>query len=323
MRERYDGTGGGGPGGDGSGGDGDALAARFEEQRGSLRAAAYRMLGSLSEADDAVQETWIRLARTDVSGVRNLAAWLRTVLSRVCLDLLRARAARREELTGAGAADEEAWGGRGGESADEPEDEAVLADAVGRALLVVLDTLGPEERVAFVLHDTFAVPFDEIAPLVDRSPVAAKKLASRARHRVRGTSAPGAAPEGPAGPVPGGHRQVVDAFLAAARTGDLDALLGVLAPDVVRRADPALLPSGRTAVLRGARAVAEETRLLARNARFAGPALVDGAPALVVAPHGRLRLALRLTIEGGRVAAYEVIADPARLARLVVTVPEP
>ncbi|MFG3256838.1 sigma-70 family RNA polymerase sigma factor [Streptomyces sp. NPDC048172] len=297
---------------DGSGGDGDELAERFEAQRGSLRAAAYRMLGSLSEADDAVQETWLRLGRTDVSGVLNLAAWLRTVVSRVCLDMLRARAARREEFTGH--APEEVWDPAGG---DEPEDEAVLADAVGRALLVVLDALGPEERVAFVLHDTFAVPFDQIAPLVGRSPVAAKKLASRARHRVRGTSEASAAVPG------GGQRHVVDAFLAAARTGDLDALLGVLAPDVVRRTDPALLPSGRTAVLRGARAVAEEARLLARGARFAGPALVDGAPALVVAPHGRLRLALPLTIEDGRVAAYEVVADPARLARLVVTVLEP
>jgi RNA polymerase sigma factor (sigma-70 family) len=277
------------------------LAADFEAERGRLRGLAYRMLGSAAEADDAVQEAWLRLNRVD--SVDNLAAWLTTVVSRVCLDVLRSRKARREEPF-------EVFP----EPVDDadPADEAALADAVGRALLVVLDALGPAERIAFVLHDLFAVPFDRIAPVLDRTPVAAKKLASRARHRVRGTS-----------PLPPAdlarHRRVVDAFLAAARGGDLAALLDVLAPDVVRRADAAALPAGAALETRGARAVAEETQVFGTRARFAEAALVDGAVGVVVAPRGRLVLALAVAVDGERVTAYEVIADPARLAALHVT----
>ncbi|WP_110944678.1 sigma-70 family RNA polymerase sigma factor [Streptomyces niger] len=290
----------------------DALAERFEAHRGQLRAVAYRMLGSLAEAEDAVQETWLRLGRADAREIANLGGWLRTVLSRVCLDALRARTARREDPAGDGLPDE---AGRSGttDGPGTPEDEAVLADAVGRALLVVLDTLAPAERVAFVLHDLFAVPFAEIAPLVDRSPVATKKLASRARHRVRGTSA---TPR----PELDRQRRVVEAFLAASRRGDLDALLAVLAPDAVRRADPAALPPGAATVLRGARAVAEGTLVFGRRARDAEPALVNGAPGIVVAPAGRLALVLTLAIEHDRITAYEVIADPARMRRLDLAV---
>lgn len=285
------------------------LAARFEAQRSRLRAVAYRMLGSPTEAEDAVQETWLRLARTDDARVDNLPAWLTTVVSRVCLDMLRARTARREELTGQELPE------RAPDAADgsDPEHEAFLVDAVGRALLVVLDTLAPAERVAFVLHDLFAVPFDRIAPIVERTPVTTKKLASRARHKVRGT------PAVPAAEL-NRQRRVVEAFLAAARGSDLGELLAVLAPDVVRRVDPAALRAGGAAELRGARAVAEETVLLARNARFAAPALVDGTVGLVVAPHGRLLFALTVTTEDGRVTAYDVIADPARLRGLDLAV---
>jgi len=279
----------------------DNLAAEFEAERGRLRGLAYRMLGSAAEADDAVQEAWLRLNRMD--SVDNLAAWLTTVVSRVCLDVLRSRKARREdplEVLPEPVAD------------TDPAGEVELADSVGRALLVVLAALGPAERVAFVLHDLFAVPFDRIAPVLDRTPVAAKKLASRARQRVRGTS-----------PLPPAdlarHRRVVDAFLAAARGGNLGKLLDVLAPDVVRRADPAALPVGAALEARGARAVAEETQVFGKRAHFAEPALVDGAVGVVVAPRGRLLLALAVTVDGERVAAYDVIADPARLAALRIT----
>ncbi|MCQ6245394.1 sigma-70 family RNA polymerase sigma factor [Streptomyces malaysiensis] len=283
----------------------DGLAERFEAHRGRLRAVAYRMLGSLGEADDAVQETWLRLSRADAETVGNLSGWLRTVISRICLDMLRSRAARREEPVGQELPDLTPATGHGGA----PEDEAVLAESVGRALLVVLDTLGPAERIAFVLHDVFAVPFDGIAPIVERSPVAAKKLASRARQKVRGSAA-----------VPrtelDRQRRTVDAFLAAARGGDMAALLAVLDPDVVRRADRAALPEGVPTVARGARAVAEETAGFTPRARFAEPALVNGSVGIVVAPRGRLLLALTVTVENGRIAAYEVIADPGRLSRL-------
>ncbi|WP_432047516.1 sigma-70 family RNA polymerase sigma factor [Streptomyces asiaticus] len=289
----------------------DGLAERFEAHRGGLRAVAYRMLGSLSEADDAVQETWLRLSRADAEAVGNLTGWLRTVVSRICLDMLRSRTARREEPVGQELPEtaRETGDGGGGGGGGGPEDEAVLADSVGRALLVVLDTLGPAERIAFVLHDVFAVPFDRIAPIVERSPVAAKKLASRARQKVRGIAT-----------VPRAEldrqRRTVDAFLAAARGGDMAALLAVLDPDVVRRADRAALPEGVPTVARGARAVAEETAGFAPRARFAEPALVNGSVGVVVAPRGRLLLALTVTVEDGRIAAYEVIADPARLSRL-------
>jgi len=282
----------------------DGLAARFEAQRGHLRAVAYRMLGSSAEADDAVQEAWLRLTRVDAGAVDNLAAWLRTVVSRVCLDMLRARRSRREEPVGQRAVDEP--------SDADPEGDAVLADSVGRALLVVLGTLAPAERIAFVLHDLFAVPFDQIAPIVDRTPVAAKKLASRARLRVRGTTTV------PAEAVR--HREVVEAFLAAARGGDLRALLAVLAPDVVRTADPQALPAGAAVEVRGAEVVARETVGLRRRARHTGIALVDGTVGVVAVVRGRLVLALTVRVDGDRIAAYDVVADPARLAALDVSV---
>ncbi|GAA1245211.1 sigma-70 family RNA polymerase sigma factor [Kitasatospora nipponensis] len=284
----------------------DRLAERFEGHRGHLRTVAYRMLGSIGEAEDAVQEAWLRLGRADGGAIENLAGWLTTVVSRICLDLLRSRTARREDLAGQQPPDQVG-------EADDPEQEALLVDSVGRALLVVLDTLAPAERIAFVLHDLFAVPFEQIAPVVERSPVTTKKLASRARKKVRGTSSVPAAELAR-------NRHVVDAFLAASRGGDLTALLAVLAPDVVRRADPAALPVGVATEVRGARAVARETMVLGRRARFAEPVLVNGAVGIVVAPHGRLLLALTLTIEGDRITAYEVLADPARLRRLELAV---
>jgi RNA polymerase sigma factor (sigma-70 family) len=284
----------------------DGLAERFEAHRGQLRAVAYRMLGSVTDADDAVQEAWLRLSRSDAGRIDNLEAWLRTTVARLCLDMLRARASRREEPLD--------WHAPAATAQDgDPEREALLIDSVGRAMLVVLDTLGPAERVAFVLHDLFAVPFDEIAPVVDRTPATAKKLASRARRRVRG------APAVPRAEL-ARQRGVVEAFLAAARSGDLDALVAVLAPDVVRRADPAVLQPGGQPVVSGADAVARQTLVLGQRARFAEPALVNGTVGAVVAPHGRLLLVLAVTVAGGRVAGYDVIADPARLARLELAV---
>lgn len=279
----------------------DELTRRFESHRGQLRAAAYRILGSGAEADDIVQEAWLRLVRTDVSGVENLEAWLRTVVSRLCLDALRTRGARREEPL-----EQHAPPPIGD---DGPEHQAVLIDSVGRAMLVVLDRLTPAERVAFVLHDLFAVPFDEIAPIVDRTPVAAKKLASRARARVRGTTD---VPD----PARTAERKVVEAFLAAARDGDLDALLTVLAPDVVRRTTE----PGRESVIEGADAVCRETMVLGRGARFAETALVDGSVGILVAPGGQLSMVLVVTVRGDRVAEYTVITDPDRLRELDLVV---
>src|SRR5215211_1546644 len=277
----------------------DWLAERFEEHRAHLRAVAYRMLGSPSEAEDAVQEAWFRLARSDVSEVRNLGGWLTTVVARVCLDLLRARSARREEPLDAELPGPEPDG------AADPEHEALLADSVGLALLVVLDTLAPAERLAFVLHDMFAVPFGEIAPIVDRSPSAAKMLASRARRRVRAATVPDA--------DLARQRAVVDAFLAAARDGDLNALLAILAPDVVVRADSRAVPHGAPRLIRGAHTVAQQALTFSARARFALPALVDGRPGILVAPRGRLSIALIFTITGGAIAEIHVVADPARL----------
>lgn len=287
----------------------EALAERFEAERDQLRAVAYRMLGSPAEADDAVQEAWLRLARAGGADVGNLAAWLRTVVTRICLDMLRARRARPEELAGDGVTAGLPDPARGGS----PEDAALLADSVSRALLVVLDTLDPAERIAFVLHDMFAVPFSQIAPIVERTPAATKKLASRARHKVQGR------PALPAAEL-ARQRQVISAFLSAARDGDLSAILAVLAPDVVRRADPAAVPPGGAAEVRGARAVAEGTVALAGRSRSADLALVNGAVGVVVAPQGRLLLALTFTIEDGLIAAYDVIADPGRLRRLDLAV---
>jgi RNA polymerase sigma factor (sigma-70 family) len=281
------------------------LAERFEQQRGQLRSIAYRLLGSAAEADDAVQETWLRLARMGPGEVDSLAAWLRTVVTRICLDMLRSRKSRREDL-----AERVGDAGRG----NPPEEEAVLADSVSRALLVVLDTLTPAERIAFVLHEMFAVPFGEIGPIVGRTPGAAKKLASRARQKVRG------APAVPAADL-ARHRRVVAAFLEAARAGNLDGVLAVLAPDVVRRADAAALPPGVAAEVRGARAVAEGTVLLAARSALAELALVNGDAGVVVAPEGRLALALTFVIEGERITSYDVIADPERLRELDLAMP--
>jgi RNA polymerase sigma-70 factor (ECF subfamily) len=280
----------------------DALTQRFETHRPHLHALAYRMLGSASESDDALQEAWLRLTRVDLDAVQNLAAWLTTVVSRICLDLLRSRTSRREDDLGEHehlVADQ----GR------DPEAEAVLVDEVGRALLVVLDTLSPAERVAFVLHDMFAVPFDEIGPVLDRSTATTKKLASRARQRVRGTPAVDPARLRR-------HRRVVEAFLAASRAGDVEAVIAVLAPDAVRRADRAAIPPGRDLVVRGARTVAEEIVVFGTRARFAEPLLIDGEVGIAVAPLGKLQLALVVTVDDERIAGYELIADPARLAQL-------
>jgi RNA polymerase sigma factor (sigma-70 family) len=289
--------------------DRDRLSERFEAHRSHLRAIAYRMLGSLSEADDAVQEAWLRFNRTDTSGVENLPGWLTTVVARVCLDMLRSRRSRREEPLNS----QPPSPVMNDRDASDPEEEAVLADSVGLALLVVLHRLAPAERVAFVLHDLFAVPFDDIAPIVERSPTATKKLASRARHRVRGTST-----------IPDTdltrHRHVVDAFLRAARGGDVKALLAVLDPDVVRRADRLAVPAGMALELRGARDVAEETRTNAPRARHARAALVDGAVGVVVAPHGHLVIVLRLTIKDDKIALIDVIADPTLLHQLDLAV---
>ncbi|MBW8816676.1 MAG: sigma-70 family RNA polymerase sigma factor [Streptomyces sp.] len=289
----------------------DGPARRFQADRGRLRALAHRMLGSLDEAEDAVQEAWLRLERDGGDGIDNLSGWLTTVVSRICLDMLRSRATRREEPYGQEVPERAGTG-----SPASPEEEVVLADSVGLALLVVLDRLGPAERVAFVLHDLFGVPFEHIARILDRSRPAAKKLASRARLKVRGTPA---VPEAELGR----HRQLVEAFLAAARGGDLDGLLHILAPDVVRRADPAALPPGVPVELRGARAVAEGTVALRERSRFAAVALVDGDVGLVVAPRGRLRSALTVTVEGGRITAYDVVAEPARLRRVELGVLDP
>jgi RNA polymerase sigma-70 factor (ECF subfamily) len=277
----------------------EQLAEQFEQARPHLRAVAYRMLGSASEADDAVQEAWLRLAGSDAAVIENLRAWLTTVVGRVCLDLLRARRAGHEQLAGDPAELLVV-------EVDGPEEEAVLADSVGLALLVVLETLTPAERIAFVLHDMFAVPFGEIAEIVGRSPDAARQLASRARRRVRG-----------ARPVAetdlARQREVVDAFLAASREGDFAGLLAVLDPDVVFR-----VHAGPGDEVAGAKAVAR--RVLARGSRlapFGRPAIVNGDPGVLVSRRGRLVAAVRFTIDGGVISVIEVFADPERLRGLV------
>ncbi|MER6810038.1 sigma-70 family RNA polymerase sigma factor [Spirillospora sp. NPDC000708] len=276
--------------------DEQVLAERFDECRGHLRAVAYRMLGSLDEADDAVQETWLRASRAGAGGVANLPGWLTTIAGRICLDMLRSRRRRGEDPGGLDGLDgpEHAGG--------DPEEEAVLADSVGLAMLVVLDRLGPAERVAFVLHDLFAVPFAEIAGIVERTPETTKKLASRARQRVQGS------PSVPAADL-ARQREAVSAFLAASRSGDMDALLAVLAPDAFRRAEGA-------AEVRGARRIAGETLANPVRARNARLALVDGAVGVVVAPRGRLAAVLQVAVEDSRIAGFTVISDPARLHRL-------
>ena len=290
----------------------DLLAERFEGHRARLRAVAYRMLGSPSEADDAVQEAWLRLSRSDAGGIENLGGWLTTVVARVCLNMLRSRRSRREEAL------EEPPGeplrarvpdpvvGRA-DGAD-PEHEALLADGVGLALLVVLETLTPAERLAFVLHDTFGMPFAEIAPIVGRSPTAARQLASRARRRVRGASP--AVPETDLAR----QREVVDAFLAASRGGNFDALLAVLDPDVVLRADYGA--AGASRLVRGASAVAGQALTYSRLAPFSQPALVNGAAGAVTAPGGQPFAVMGFTVARGKIVEIDILADPERLRRL-------
>jgi RNA polymerase sigma-70 factor (ECF subfamily) len=282
-------------------------AEEFERFRPRLRAVAYRMLGSLSEADDAVQDSWLRVSRSDAGEVENLGGWLTTVVARVSLNMLRSRERRREEPLGVRVPDPIVGPAEGG-----PEHEALLADSVGLALMVVLDSLSPDERLAFVLHDTFAVPFDVIAPLLERSPAATRQLASRARRRVR-EQAP--APD----PDPARQRQVVDAYLSAARHGDFDALVGVLHPDIVLRADGGKARARYTTVLRGAQHVAGQAVEAARRlAPFARPVLVNGAAGVVTVTGGRVISVMGFTVAGGKIATIDVLMDPQRLAELDV-----
>ncbi len=282
----------------------------FEQNRDHLRAVAQRMLGSAGEADDAVQEAWLRLSRSDTAEVENMRAWLTTVVSRICLDMLRARRTRREDLV-------DEWSGQPvvalfEDRAGDPEHEALLADSVGVALMVVLDTLAPAERLAFVLHDMFGVPFDEIGPIIDRNAGAARQLASRARRRVRGAHAPDAA-------TLGRQRKVVDAFLAASREGDFEALLEVLDPDVVFRAEAGAAGQLVPASVRGAEGVA--TIVLERGAPFAHlgrPALVNGKPGAIVSLPDRVVSVVAFTIVGDRVTEMDLLVDPVKLRNVLV-----
>jgi len=283
----------------------DWLAETFEAQRSHLQEVAYRLLGSSSEAEDAVQEAWLRLSYSDTNSVQNLSAWLTTVVARISLNMLRSRNSRREQSLEAA----ELEPGTGEPGVTDPEQEALMADSVGLALLVVLDTLSPAERLAFVLHDIFAVPFDEIAPLVERSETATRQLASRARRRVHGSARE-------ASNHLSANREVVDAFLAASRAGNFDALLALLDPDIVYRADF----KGKSKVVRGATAVARQGRAFLRLAQFAQPVLVNGAVGVVVAPHGRLRYVAQFTVTGGKIAQINVMADPAVLRQLHLSV---
>ena len=282
------------------------LAEQFEANRSHLRAVAYRMLGSLNEADDAVQESWLHLSRSDTSDVKNLGGWLTTVVARICLDMLRSRNSRREESLEA-SVPEPVTNREGG---IDPEQEALLGDSVGLALLVVLDTLNPAERLAFVLHDIFAVPFDEIAPIVGRTEMATRQLASRARRRVQG------AETDPDADLTR-QREVVDAFLAASRGGDFVALLTLLDPDVVYRADHAAVLVGASKEVRGAEAVAGQFSGRAQTAKLA---LVTGAAGAVWAPGGRPRVVFNFTITDGKIVAIDLVADPERLRQLDLVV---
>lgn len=298
-------------------GDGGLLTERFERDRGHLRAVAYRMLGSLAEADDALQEAWLRANSAGIAGVENLGGWLTTVVSRVCLNMLRSRDRRREDSlddrfsepdagTGAGAGSGAVAGRPGGD----PEAEALMADSVGVALLVVLDTLAPAERLAFVLHDMFAVPFEDIAPMLDRTPAAVRQLASRARRRVKGGAVVAEADAVR-------QRRVVEAFLAATRGGDFEALVALLHPDVVLHADRLVVPTPEPILVAGGRAVAQGAMAAMGRARFTGLALLDGRVGLAMAPLGRLRLVLTFAVAGdGLITGIEVVADPERLAAL-------
>ena len=287
----------------------DWLTERFEAHRVHLRAVAYRMLGSLSEADDAVQEAWIRLARTDTSDVENLRAWLTTVVSRVCLNMLRSRKRRREAPMGPHLPDPIVSPEQGAD----PEHEVLIGDSVGLALFVVLDNLSPAERIAFVLHDVFGVPFDEIAPIVDRSSVAARQLASRARRRIRGAPLPD--------PDIKAQRAVVDAFLAAARRADFQGLIAVLDPDVVLRSDGGKVRPGLGRVLRGAEAVATGALTFARFYESATPVLVNGAAGMVTwTAKGRPFAVVSYTVRNGKIMSMEVLADPSRMRALDLTI---
>jgi RNA polymerase sigma-70 factor (ECF subfamily) len=285
----------------------DWPAAEFQAHRAHLRAVAYRMLGSLAEADDAVQETWLRLTSTGADDVRNLRAWLTTVVSRICLDMLRARTARREDPLDVHVPDPVVT-----PVTDDPEQHALMADAVGLALLVVLDTLSPAERLAFVLHDVFAVPFEQIGPILDRSPAAAKQLASRARHRLRGAPAHAASD-------PARQREVADAFLAASRGDDFEGLLAVLDPAVVLRADAGAGPLGPSRLVKGAPDVAAQAHRFAHLARFAHPVLVNGTPGFLVAPDGQPLALIGLAVRDGKITEIDILADPERLSRLDLT----
>ncbi len=283
----------------------------FEENRGHLRAVAYRMLGSLSEADDAVQEAWLKLSHSGAEGIDNLGGWLTTVVARVCLDILRSRASRREEPLSPEAAEPAAVRNR----ANDPEEEALLADSVGLALLVVLDRLTPAERLAFVMHDMFAMPFEEIAPVVGRSTGATRQLASRARRRVNGAGSTGSGDLSR-------RRTIVDGFLKALRAGDLEGLLALLDPEVVVRIDGAAAATGAPVEIRGARAWARQAIAFSQAVRFAQAALVDGEVGFILAPRGRLLRALRLTLAGDQITRIDIVGEPERLRELeVATLP--
>ena len=284
----------------------DRLAGRFEASRPRLRAMAYRMLGSLSDADDAVQEGWLHAARGGADDVANLEGWFTTIVARVCLDMLRSRKSRREEPLDP--VDVTVAGYEQG-----PEQEAMLADSVGLALLVVLDTLPPAERVAFVLHDTFGLPFGEIASITGRSPASARQLASRGRRRIQGTG-PDADPD--ADGRLARQRKVTEAFMAASRGGDLERLIAVLDPDVVLHSDAMASPSGVPLTVRGAAAVAGGARAASARSRYGRVALVNGAPGLIMAPRGHLLIALAFTFSGDKISQIDVIGDPDRLAAL-------
>jgi len=287
--------------------DGEFLAERFAEHRAHLRAVAYRMLGSLSEADDALQEAWLRASKAGTDEVRDFGGWLTTIVGRTCLNMLRSRTRRAEEPLDAQAADPLIG------SVGDPEQEALMADSVGVAMLVVLDTLTPAERLAFVLHDSFALPFEEIAPLLDRSPAATRQLASRARRRVKGAT-----------PLPDADltrgREIVTAFLAATRSGNLSALVTLLDPDVVLHADKFVLPTPAPLEVRGATPVATGAMAAMDRARFTGLALINGNVGLAMAPHGHLRIALTFTIHHNKITTITVIANPAHLTTLEITV---
>jgi RNA polymerase sigma-70 factor (ECF subfamily) len=280
----------------------DWLADRFEEHRTHLRAVAYRMLGSASDADDAVQEAWIRLSRSDRSGVDNLGGWLTTVVARIALDMLRSRTSRREEPV----SEVPPSPHPNGASGTQPEEAAMIADSLGPAMLVVLDTLSPAERIAFVLHDMFAVPFDEIAPIVGRTPAATRQLASRARHRVQGAEPEGAVDHSRA-------RQIVEAFLAASRNGNFGALLALLDPDVVLSADADAVRVGASELVRGAQAVAET---FSGRARAAQLALINGQPGLVWARGGTPQVVFGFMIDQDKITAIQLLANAARLDEL-------